>query len=248
MKVDLVVDVGNSRLKWGLCSPVAVTQAVSLAADPKSWQRQLELWERGGRLTWAVAGVDPARCDEITAWIGKRGDQVLRLENQKLPLRIDLPNPNGVGIDRLLNAVAARGRILRRVPIVIIDAGTAVTVDRVNAQGGFEGGAILPGLGLMARALHKHTALLPEVRIKEVPGVPGTATEPAIQAGVFWAVAGGIKALLRLMKTDLGTRRDCQVLLTGGDAPLLATVLDPKVTLWPTLTLEGIRLSAEALP
>jgi pantothenate kinase type III len=69
-----------------------------------------------------------------------------------------------------------------------------------------------------------------------------------MKAGVFWAVAGGIKALVRLLSAGKGASRHRKVLLTGGDAELLAAVMDPDVTVWPYMTLEGIRLSAEALP
>src|SRR5205807_1116 len=115
---------------------------------------------------------------------------------EHLPLLVGVGYPERVGIDRLLNAVAAKDRIKRSVPLLLIDAGTAITVDRVNADGVFEGGAILPGLRLMAQALHDHTALLPRVVIADVPTVPGRDTESAIQAGVYWAAAGGIKALV----------------------------------------------------
>jgi type III pantothenate kinase len=250
MKVDFVADVGNSRVKWGFCHGESVAIAAYLPLNaPRIWQRQLELWNLPGPRVWAVAGVNPQRRDELAAWVRERGDRVALLDTPaQLPIRVRLPQPQRVGIDRLLNAVAAKDRIKRSIPLVIIDAGTAVTVDRVSAAGVFEGGAILPGLHLMAQALHDYTALLPLVAVADVPNVPGTATETAMKAGVFWAVAGGIKALVRLLSAGKGASRHRKVLLTGGDAELLAAVMDPDVTVWPYMTLEGIRLSAEALP
>jgi len=248
MNVDIVVDVGNSRIKWGFCFGGSVATATSLPpSDPGAWKRQLELWCLTGPLVWAVSGVHPQRRDELAAWARERGDTVQLLETpEQVPLRVALPHPERVGIDRLFNAVAAKARIQRNVPILLIDAGTAVTVDRVNADGAFDGGVILPGLRLMAKSLHDYTALLPPVDIKNVPYVPGATTESAIKAGVFWAVAGGIKATLRLLSAGGETSRHREVFLTGGDATVLAPVMDPQVTLWPHMTLEGIRLSAEA--
>jgi type III pantothenate kinase len=261
MKPDLVVDVGNSRIKWGRCRDGCVADSISLPPDdPAAWQQRVEHWGLGRPLAWAVSGVHPQRRDRLMEWLRQRGDTVVVVDGwQQLPLQVFLAHPQRAGIDRLLNAVAARSRTPRHVSTVIIDAGSAVTVDSLDETGAFRGGAILPGLRLMSQALHEYTALLPLVAVKETnPPLPGITTEDAIAAGVFWAVAGGIKALVGQLAahareladphhTDLPPR-PLVVFLTGGDAPLLAPVMDADVQLWPTMTLEGIRLTAEALP
>ena len=250
MKVDIVVDVGNSRVKWGYCLNGSIAIAASLPLSvPRVWQRQLELWNLPGPLVWAVTGVNPPRRDELVAWVQEHGDRVVLIDKpEQLPLLVGVAYPERVGIDRLLNAVAAKDRIKRNVPIVIVDAGTAVTVDRINAAGVFEGGAILPGLRLMAHSLHDYTALLPRVEVNDIPAVPGRDTEAALHAGIFWSVAGGVKALVRLLSTGEGASRHREVFLTGGDGELLGTVMDPDIISWPNMTLEGIRITAEALP
>ncbi|MGH7750978.1 MAG: type III pantothenate kinase, partial [Candidatus Dormibacteria bacterium] len=142
--------------------------------------------------------------------------------------------------------VAANSRRSAGAAAVIIDAGSAVTVDCLDESGAFAGGAILPGLRLMAKALHDYTALLPLVEPpQKVPIVPGTATIPAIECGIFWAVAGGVQALLHEYRVRSGS--SLVVFLTGGDGPLLRAVV-PDAQSWPEMTLEGIRLSAEAMP
>jgi type III pantothenate kinase len=111
----------------------------------------------------------------------------------------------------------------------------------------FRGGAIFPGLRLMAQALHEHTALLPLIQVQQAdPPLPGTSTPEAMQAGIYWAAAGGIKALCEQLAARSGAV--AEVFLTGGDAALLAPALGGDVHLWPTMTLEGLRLAAEALP
>jgi pantothenate kinase type III len=100
----------------------------------------------------------------------------------------------------------------------------------------------------MAQALHDHTALLPVVTIDSAnPILPGRSTVAAIEAGVFWAVAGGIKALVRQLLARAGEPRDREVFLAGGGAALLAPMMDTDVILWPEMTLEGLRLTAETL-
>jgi pantothenate kinase type III len=88
---------------------------------------------------------------------------------------------------------------------------------------------------------------LPLVEVpRTLPPVPGTSTPAALEAGVFWAVAGGIQALIGQLAGLVRTAP--QVFLTGGDAPMLHQALGPGVVLWPHTTLEGIRLTAETLP
>jgi len=252
MKPSIVVDVGNSRIKWGLC--LDAIQVCSLPPDdPAAWQRQLEAWQQTGPQCWAICGVHPPWLDQFADWASQRGDTVWVLEDWRcVPLTVRLEHPEWVGIDRLLDAVAVKERLRSNSkslgkPAVIVDAGSAVTVDWLDETGAFAGGAIFPGLRLMAKALHEHTALLPLIDIKHaVPRLPGTSTPAAMEAGVFWAVVGGIRTL-----TDqLAVRADATpaLFVTGGDAPLLKPALEAGFILSPELTLQGLRLTAEAQP
>lgn len=257
MTPHVVVDVGNSRIKWGRCRPGAVTNQTPLPADePVSWEQQLNAWALSGCLRWALAGVHPPRRDAFARWARERGDLVLVLDRwQMLPLEVCVPQPDRVGIDRLLDAVAANSRRLPHRPAIVIDAGSAVTVDLLDSGGRFRGGAILPGFRLMAQALHQHTALLPLVeQAVTVPAVPAGSTQTAMQAGIYWAVVGGVRAILdRLAPAPESIPGD--LFVTGGAGPRLEASLralpDDRVSTvrpWPEMTLEGIRLAAEHLP
>jgi type III pantothenate kinase len=251
MKVDVVVDVGNTRIKWGRCVDEGVVEGVTVLPDnPTDWQEQISKWELSQPVRWAVSGVHPARRDGLIEWLKKRGDQVLLIDDyRQLPLEILVSNPERVGIDRLLNAVAAKIGARRFDAVIIIDAGSAVTVDLLDDTGAFRGGAILPGFRLMGQALHDHTALLPLIEFREPnPSLPGTNTEAAIKAGIYWAIAGGVKALIRQLTTCARSRRHPEVYLTGGDAGLIFPVMEPGYEHIPHLTLEGIRLTALSLP
>jgi type III pantothenate kinase len=249
MKPDIVVDVGNTRVKWGLCTGRDIAAAATLVHDePAAWQEQLDTWGFRAGVRWAVSGVHPTTRDRLIEWTRLRGDPVLHVElAAQLPLQVRLEHPDRVGIDRLLDAVAVNSRREPRRAAVAVDAGSAVTVDCIDATGTFRGGAIFPGLRLMARALREHTALLPLVEIATpLPPVPGMSTTAAIEAGVYWAVVGGIEALARRSAGEGGPSPE--IFLTGGDAPLLRPGLGANVIHWPTMTLEGIRLAAESLP
>jgi type III pantothenate kinase len=248
MTPDIVVDVGNTAIKWGRCSAGGVTETVSLPPNAvNAWREQAQRWELPSPLAWVITGVHPQRRDSFVDYARLRGDTVhVLITAASLPLQVRLEKPDHVGIDRLLDAVAANSRRPADTSAVVVDAGSAVTVDSLDETGAFVGGAILPGLRLMAAALHEHTALLPQIDVqRQRPPSPGKSTVAAMETGIFWAVAGGIHALIEQYGAVAAALP--QVFLTGGDGPLLYSVL-PEAQLWPAMTLEGIRLSAEALP
>jgi type III pantothenate kinase len=253
MHPDFVVDVGNSRIKWGRCSPGRVEAVVSFPADDSlAWQTQLADWKVPQGKTWIVTGVNPIRRDALLNWLQEQGQQVHLLEKaNQLPLKVRLEKPDHVGIDRLLNAVAANSRRPEGKTAVLIDAGSAVTVDWLDEQGAFCGGAIFPGLWLMTQALHSYTALLPLVTIsKPCPALPGLSTPAAMEAGVFWTVVGGINTIVERLASREPLVANApgsplMVFLAGGDAGLLAPCLNHAPVIWPEITLEGIRLAAD---
>jgi len=260
VKVDLVADVGNSRIKWGRCLGGAVAATASLPpADPAAWEKQLQHWGVIGSPNWAIGSVHPENQEGFLDWLQGRGDAV-RLLNRydQLPIEVLADPPERVGVDRLFNAVAANARLRRGAkgrrgrPAVVIDAGTAVTVDLLSPAGAFMGGAIFPGRRLMAAALHDYTALLPLVAgAATTPPPVGANTVVAIEAGIHHAVAGGINQLVRRQLAAhyprAGRPARPAVFLTGGDAALLEHSIDHRALLWPEMTLEGLRISAEAL-
>jgi len=246
MKPDVVVDVGNTRIKWGRCSEDAVAAVAALPDDPAAWEEQLRAWALPVLALWILTGVHPLRRDRLAAWLQERGAVVRVIDSAaQLPLRALVEQPDWVGIDRLLNAVAANARRRPDAPAVIVGAGTAVTIDLVDPTGAFRGGAIMPGLHLMAQALHDHTALLPLIEPpRTTPPLLGTSTPTALASGVFGAWAGGIDHLIRAYAAEW---LDPDIFLTGGDAPRLDGTIDKGIG-WPEMTLEGIRLTAEKLP
>lgn len=256
MKPAVVVDVGNSLIKWGRCADGGIVEKVALPHDEvESWDRQLTTWQMFEPADWVVCGVRPQGRDELVKWLRRRGDQVRVIESAaQLPLRVQLEHPDRVGIDRLLDAVAANALRRQDKPAAVIDAGSAVTVDWVDAQGAFNGGSIFPGLRLMAQSLHDYTALLPLIQVNDVAPLPGRSTPAAMHAGIFWAVAGGIVSLVEQLAAQTSTA-DLDVFFTGGDTALLAATVEHMLSghsSWrfharPNLTLEGILVTAEAL-
>lgn len=249
----LVADIGNTRIKWGRCAAGQVAEIAAVDPDePDAWRRQLAAWKLDQPQRWTLAGVHPPRRDRFRDWLLRHGHQVAVLDHfAKLPLRLQVGAPESVGIDRLLNVLAAKGLVAPGTPALVVDAGSAVTVDLLDDSGAFAGGAIFPGLRLMAEALHTYTALLPLVDVRNHPAVvPAGTTVTAIAGGIHWATVGGIHALLRATSLVAPSAVAIPVFLTGGDAPSLFPDL-PRDPLFryeqrPTMTLEGIRIAAEA--
>ena len=152
---------------------------------------------------------------------------------------IDYPKPDTIGPDRLANAVAARHRF--GAPVVVLDFGTAVTLDVVNRAGDYAGGIIAPGLAAMTDYLHEKTALLPRIEIREIKTSIGKSTEEAMLVGAVHGYRGLIRELIGELKRELKVKR-LPVVATGGYARLMAVKLPEISAVEPNLTLEGLRL------
>jgi type III pantothenate kinase len=156
---------------------------------------------------------------------------------------INYPRPETIGPDRLANAVAARHHFGQ--PSVVVDFGTAVTFDVVDARGDYAGGIIAPGLSAMTDYLHEKTALLPRIKIRDTRAVIGKNTTEAMLIGAVHGYRGLVRELIGELKRELKVKR-LPVVATGGYAAMLARGVPEITAVEPNLTLEGLRLVAVA--
>jgi type III pantothenate kinase len=152
---------------------------------------------------------------------------------------IDYPKPDSIGADRLANAVAAKFHF--GAPVVVVDFGTAVTFDVVDAKGNYTGGIIAPGMAAMTDYLHEKTALLPKIKIIEPKKIIGKNTEQAMIVGAVHGYRGLVRELIRELKKELRAK-NLPVIATGGYAKLIAARLPEISAVRNDLTLEGLRL------
>jgi len=152
---------------------------------------------------------------------------------------IDYPKPDTIGPDRLANAVAALHRFSP--PVVVVDFGTAVTIDVVNARGKFVGGIIAPGLAVITDYMHERTALLPKLKFRTVNRAFGRSTDDAMRIGAACMLTGLVREALDGIKRELKRTR-LTVVATGGYARLICRRLPETTAIVPELTLEGLRL------
>jgi type III pantothenate kinase len=159
-------------------------------------------------------------------------------EGVKLGTRALVDRPEEVGADRLVNTVAAHDRY--KGPLIVVDFGTATTLDVVDRDGNYCGGVIAPGINLSLAALHMAAAKLPSVPIARTERVIGKDTVSCMQAGIYWGYVGLVEGLVARIKREFGS--PMRVVATGGLAPLFAGATDAIETVDPDLTLWGLRL------
>jgi type III pantothenate kinase len=156
----------------------------------------------------------------------------------KTSVKVRYDNPKDVGADRIANALAAYTK--HGGPIVVIDFGTAVTYDAINAQGDYLGGAIAPGVEISLDALVSHTAMLRRVEPVAPDSVIGRNTVMSIQSGLVWGFVAQVEGMVERMVAELGG--SAKVIATGGQAALVAGLTHVIESIDPLLTLEGLRL------
>ncbi len=135
-------------------------------------------------------------------------------------VHVSYPNPRTIGADRLANAAAAVK--LGKLPAIVVDFGTAVTFDVIDAKGSYLGGIIAPGLPIAAKALHERTALLPLTKIQKISSSVGKSTEEAIRIGLLLGAVGLVREAVARITRETFKGKKPYVIATGGDAELVA--------------------------
>ena len=156
-----------------------------------------------------------------------------------MPIKYD--NPHEVGADRIVNGVAAYARFGG--PVVVVDFGTATTIDVIDASGAYLGGAIAPGVETSAEALFSKAARLSKVDLEAPSAVIGTNTRMSVQAGLLLGEAAMVDGLVRRVWAELGA--ETPVIATGGLAESVGALCDTISDVDMDLTLDGLRMIYE---
>lgn len=246
----LVIDIGNSNTVFGLYRGEALAHSWRLQTDHV---RTADEWALAVHGLFAMAGlrsddVDGAIIVSVVPPVLPAIEALCRAHFKCEPLvvGVDTPtgmpvrydNPREVGVDRIVNAVAAYA--LKRRSLIVVDFGTATTFDVVSAAGEFLGGAIAPGLAISAEALGQRASKLPRIEIACPPVVVAGNTVHSMQSGLFFGYVGLVDGLLARMREEL--HDNPYVLATGGLAGLMAPHSRFINEVAPDLTLEGLRI------
>jgi|SRR6266540_1781167 len=250
MAMLLVIDVGNTNTKIGVCDGERVLVSWTLTT------RREQTADEYGVFTEAILrtrGITPRDIEGVAIsnvvppvqqalermaeqYFGVTALSVEPGVNTTVPLAVE--SPREVGPDRIVAVVAAVA--LYGAPLIVVDLGTATRFDCVNAGGEFIGGAIAPGISVAVDALLSRAARLFRVELVRPKEAIGRSTVTNIQSGVVYGYAGLVDGLVERMRAEMGG--SAKVIATGGLASLIADVARSIDHVSPDLKLHGLRL------
>lgn len=237
----LVIDMGNSRGKWGLAVPGSVgllrTGSFNMAADMNTVLEYQDLPLTALTQVLICSVAREACYERVVAWLeAKTPATVRRFSSRARAFGVTngYRNPGQLGADRWAALLAAWKFV--RGPVLVADCGSAVTLDLLAADGRHLGGYILSGLGMMRRALHRETAGLPEVAAGKM--VLADNTNDAIAAGTLLGIVAAIESVVV-------RNHNPPCLLTGGDAETIGRYLQVPCQHEPDLVLKGLVIAGD---
>ncbi len=249
----LAVDIGNTNIDIGLFLDESIEpiQSIPGASTSKLKQAFQEAWSKVPQVETSkegkrdgvivVCSVKPDWTQCVKDLVKDALDERIYLIGKDIPTQLAswVDDPSEVGTDRMVAATAAYAVV--EGAVAVIDIGTAITIDLVDPNGVFQGGAILPGFELSAQALKAHTAQLPQVTIERPADPYGKNTHDAITCGIYYAVIGSLQEIVRRYAEKLGTWP--QTVITGTGAKLVQPDCEFIDSYVPNLVVTGIVLT-----
>ncbi|MAI84866.1 MAG: hypothetical protein CMM91_08045 [Rickettsiales bacterium] len=153
-----------------------------------------------------------------------------------LDFKTNIKDKRSIGADRIVNVIYSKSLV--KCPIMIIDFGTATTVDYVNSEGVYEGGIISPGIDLSLKSLHQFTSKLPLVKFEETKNIIGNTTKSAIQSGFFWGYVSMINGFIKLINKEKNIKSN--LILTGGNCSVFTPYIKNIFLLDEHLSMRGL--------
>lgn len=253
----VVFDVGNSEITIGtfegekLKSHWRLTTAAPRTADELALLiRSITGSEvaspagaEGSAICSVVPAITPMLAEACEMTFGRRPRMIDA--RGKLPIKLDVEEPNTVGADRIANTLAAS--LIHKRDAIVVDLGTATTYDCITADGTFLGGVIQPGIMISADTLFRRTAQLPATDIVPPKRVIARRTDECIRAGVLYGAVDSIDGIVRRIKKEWPAKATPLVIATGGMAETVKPHSAELEIVDPFLTLKGIRLGYELL-
>ncbi len=249
----LAIDIGNTNIVLGLYQGKKLITHWRLATQSERTADEY------GVLIAQLIAVEGFRCGQISAVAAscvvppmltmtqELARKIFKLDplivgpGVKTGMPILYENPKDVGADRIVNGIAAYEKY--RDTCVIVDFGTATTIDLISKKGEYVGGAIAPGLLIALEALVQRASKLPRIEVVKPLEVIGKNTVSSIQAGVFFGYAGLVDGIVRRIQNEHGVQ--CKVVATGGLASLISSECSTINEVEEFLTLEGLRIIHE---
>jgi type III pantothenate kinase len=236
--MNLIVDIGNSSAKFAFYEngkKKSVTRITDLLPSEVENLLSKSIFEKA--IISSVKPVPPFLPELLN---GKAGFLHILSYGSGFPFTIDYQTPETLGPDRIAG-IAGAFRLFPDSPLMVIDAGTAITYDFLT-DGVYKGGNISPGLSMRFRALNKFTGKLPLVSLSENFTSPGQNTRDAILAGV---ITGALYEINEYIRTFEKKVRELKIFLTGGDGEFINGKIDQHAIYVPDLVIDGLNFILE---
>jgi type III pantothenate kinase len=237
----LLVDISNSFTKLAFATTKKIGETVRFPTKDLTIARMRLILRKREVGAIVASSVVPKKNKAIVAAAGSARTLFVG-PKLDLGVGIDYPAPRSIGADRLANAAAVAH--LYGYPAIVVDFGTAVTFDVVSVSGDYVGGVIAPGLEAMTNFLYQRTALLPKLTLREPASAIGKTTRDAMMSGAVFGYRGLVREILVRLTAENFPRKKPRLIATGGYAQLIARKLPEIETVYPNLTLEGLRIVA----
>lgn len=231
MKTYLLIDSGNTRLKAAKADASGIYQVFS--GSESEFIASLEVLGN-----FDAAMICSVKSDDSTIIHAIQAKMPLHVlsHQSNLPFELQYAQPEKLGKDRLA-LVSAVATLQAGKPCLVIDAGTCVTYDIIDANKQYRGGNISPGLQLRLRAMHVGTGKLPDVTFKLTETIPGTSTETCMQTAAFWGLVFEIDGFIQTYQQQFP---GLATYICGGDAAILAKRLKMPIFAEPDLLFNGL--------
>ena len=232
--MNLIVDIGNSRIKIAVFNKdeLIYNEVITNDSFVETSLNLIEKFSCKNAIISAVGVLNKNEIDQIKAKI-----KVIELDTTtKIPFFNNYATPKTLGVDRIALVAAAVSKYQNQ-NVLIIDAGTCITFDFVNASKNYLGGAISPGIEMRYKSLNKFTKKLPLLMREEAANLIGTSTETCIHSGVINGVISEIDSIITKYRKK---NKDLTVVLTGGDTNFLSNRLKNGIFANPFFLLEGL--------
>ena len=248
----LIVEIGNSFTELALFEGFSRTSShrfpTVLFQDVAEAERRVQtvLQDLPPDADAAVCSVVPSLNPLFAELLARRlSGRLIEISSAlSLPFTLEYRPEEALGADRLALCSYVRYTWPREA-VIALDIGTALTCDVIRSSGDYLGGMILPGIDLMASALHERTAKLPEVSVREAAPLLGRSTEECIRSGVFWGAVKQVSGLVPAVKRHLAEEHGegpIRVVATGGDSRLIASAMEEPPEIEEDAVLKGARI------
>ncbi|MDP2938953.1 MAG: type III pantothenate kinase [Candidatus Omnitrophota bacterium] len=237
----LTIDIGNTNISLGLFKHNHLVRRYFILTRTKNF---ILLFKK----IFLKNNIDDVIICSVVPEVARQLEQVIRKllgkqpyvlgKNIKVPIKNLYKNPHQVGQDRLVAGFAAAK--IYGTPVIVLDFGTATTLDIVSRKQEYLGGIIIPGIGMSLEALHEKTALLPKVKLVEPQSIIGRTTQESILSGIFFGFGYLADALVTQVSAQL--KQKCLVVLTGGFSKHIAEYIHKKNIIEQDLIFIGLQL------